>query len=194
MAKDTLPSHVVTEALRLTRLAMRASESRGAADAIDQPTLADPDRYRDERSELLEEFGYRARIRDDDRGKTLVCYPAEWISDGEADFGAIEDTDRAVERRLDGTGRSREWENVAEHNRGVAEAVQEVHGHPHGRTARSFARFMSSHRVRHIETATAADVREFVDEFFRRNTWPTADQKAVVMQSLRYTLATAFEE
>lgn len=193
MSEDSLPSHVVTEALRLTRLAQRAPEAAPAAASQDQSTLSAAERYRDERKELLRDHGFRARIREDDRGKTLVCYPAEWVSDGEVELGAIEDTGRAVERRLDGTGESREWESVAQHNGHIAETVENAHGVPHGRTARAFARFMSSHRVRHIETATAADVREFVDEFFPRNAWPTDDQKATVMRSLRYTLAIALE-
>lgn len=194
MHEDALPSHVVTEALRLTRLAQRAPENASVEHDIDRATLSEAARYRQDRADLLEAHGYRARIREDDRGRTLVCYPAEWLSNGEAALGMIEETDRAVERRLDGTGRSREWESVAQHNQTIAEAVANAHGRPHDRTARSFARFMSSHRVRHIETATAADIREFVDEFFRRNTWPIEAQRSTVMRSLRYTLAVALDQ
>lgn len=194
MSDDALPDHVITEALRLTRLAQRAPETASDVEATDQVTLRPAERYRQKRTDLLEAHGYRARIREDDRGRILVCYPAEWLSDGEADMEAIENTDRGVERRLDGTGGSREWESVARHNRTIAETVETTHGRPHGQTAHAFARFMSSHRVRHIETATAADIREFVDEFFRRNTWPTEDQWSSVMRSLRYTIAAALDE
>jgi hypothetical protein len=189
MSEDGLPNHVVTAALRLTRLAQRAPNG----DVTAESALKTAERYREDRAVLLEEHGYRARIREDDRGRTLVCYPADWLSDGEANMEAIEDTDLAVERRLDGTGGSREWEDVAAHNRRIADAVETAHGDPHGRTAQAFARFMSSHRVRHIETATAADILEFVDEFFRRNSWPTEEQWLSVMRSLRITIGTALE-
>lgn len=191
MADDQLSEAVIDEAVRLTRLAQRAPESAPAGTFGEEPSLSEADRYRRERNELLEEQGFRARLREDDHGLTLVCYPAEWLQQGEVDLAAVEDTGRAVERRIDGTGGSDSWQPVAEHNREVAEAVATRYGEPHARTARSFGRFMASHRVRRVETATAEDILEFVEEFFPRNTWPTDAQRSVVMRSLRLTIAAA---
>lgn len=191
MADNQLPESVVDEAVRLTRLAERAPESAPPGAFGEETTLSEADRYRRERTELLREQEFRARLREDDSGLTLVCYPAEWLQNGEIDLAAVEDTDRAIERRIDGTGGSDTWEPVAEHNREVATAVASRYGDPHARTARSFGRFMASHRVRRVETATAEDILEFVEEFFPRNTWPTDAQQAVVMRSIRLTIAAA---
>lgn len=190
MPDEELPPAVINEAVRLTRLARRAR----AQDGFDDPQGGEaPEQYRDERDTLLESYDYRANVREDDRGATLVCYPAEWLSENQVDKSAIEDMERAVERRVEGAGEPGTWEPVSAHNEAIADRVAERYGDPHAATARSFARFMSSHRVRRIGTATEDDVLEFVDEFFPRNTWPSEKQEAVLMRSLRLTLTIALD-
>lgn len=193
MPEDALPGGVVDEAVRLTRLARRAPETTPDDPYGGETSLSAADQYRNERASLLREHGFCARVREEETELTLVCYPTEWVENGEVDMAAIEDTDRAVERRMEGIGSTGAWEPVADHNSTLADAVARRHGQPHGQTARSFARFMSSHRVRRIETATAGDLLEFVDDFFPRNTWPSDAQRAMVMRSLRFTIAAAID-
>lgn len=190
---DALPESVLEEALRLTRLARRAPEDppEPGHEGAGGPSLSDAEQYRTARAELLAEHGFRARVREDDDGATLVCHPRAWLVDGEVDLAAVEDVDRAVERRLDGTGDERAYDEVAAHNRAVAERVAVRHGPTHGATADAFATFMSNHRLRRVETATAGDVLEFVGEYFPRNAWPDEAQRAVVNRSVRHVLAAA---
>jgi hypothetical protein len=193
MPDEDLPPSVIDEAVRLTRLARRAQEQPPDGDRADRASGAEPDQYRDERDTLLDSYDYRANVREDDRGATLVCFPAEWLAEDQVDMSAIEDMDRAVERRVEGAGEAGTWEPVSAHNEAIADRVADRYGDPHAATARSFARFMSSHRVRRIGTATGDDILEFVDEFFPRNTWPSDHQQATVMRSLRLTIAVAVE-
>lgn len=193
MPDEELPPSVINEVLRLTRLARRASEESQPASGSAEARGSGPEEYREERDSLLDSYGYRAHVREDDRGATLVCHPAEWLSAGQIDIEAVEDTDRAIERRVEGAGEPATWEPVSTHNDAIADRVEDRYGEPHGATARAFARFMSSHRVRRIGTATADDVLEFVDEFFPRNTWPDERQQAVVMRSLRLTVTVAID-
>jgi len=177
-----LPAHALEQAERLTRL---------ARDAVDD---AEADAYRRERGTLLAEYGYTARIREDDDGDVLVCYPREWIEDGTVRVENVEDPDRGVERPLEGPGDPEEWEVVADHNRGIAAAVAADHGEVHGANARALADFMSNHYARPIESATDEEVAEFLTEYFPRNAWPDDDQRAVVEESLDLVAETAAAE
>jgi len=167
-----LPGSVVEEAERLTRL---------ARDAVDEEEAA---AYRDRRGTLLDPHGYTARLRSGDRGEVLVLHPAEWVEDGAVDVELVDDVSRAVEVPLDGTGDPDEWEDVEAHNRELAEAVGAEHGPVHGANAHAFADFMGNHYARPIERATERQVREFLDDYFPRNAWPTDDQREAVGTTL----------
>jgi hypothetical protein len=167
-----LPAAVVEEAERLTRL---------ARDAVETPERA---AYEADRASLLATHGYTARIRNDDRGETLVLHPAEWERDGRIAVERVEDVSRAVEVSLDGTGDSDEWADVEAHNRAVAEQVEAEHGPVHGANAHAFADFMGNHYARPVETATDAMVREFTEEYFVRNAWPDDRQRELIERSL----------
>ncbi|MDZ7701924.1 MAG: rnhA operon protein [Halobacteriales archaeon] len=174
-----LPEEAVDEAVRLTRLA-RAAVDRDEAAA-----------YREDRSALLADHGYRARVRDDDGGAVLVCYPGDWATDGVVDPADIEDVDRAVERPLSGAGDPDDWATVESHNRTIAEAVAEAHGPVHGATADAFVDFMGNHYARRVETAGPRECREFLEEYLPRNAWPTEAQLSAARESLRLTFETA---
>lgn len=174
-----LPEGVLEEAARLSTLALEATEE-SAADA-----------YRDRRDALVTEYGFTARIREEADREVLVCYPEEWVDDqGVVRLDMIEDTTRAIEVPLSGGGEPN-WEDAEPHNRALVAEVRERHGDIHGANARAFADFMSNHYARRIDTATAAEVREFLEEYYPRNAWPTPEQSAVVEESLRYVFAAA---
>lgn len=171
---DHLPREAVAVAERLTRL---------ARDAVDE---AEASAYRDRRSTVLGDYGFTARVREDEDGATLVCHPAEWLDDdGVVDFEAIDDTDRATEVSLSGTGAQGEWAAAEARNSDIVEAVRETHGPIHAANARAFADFMGNHYATPIPSANAHHVREFLDEYYPRNAWPTEAERAVVEQSLR---------
>jgi hypothetical protein len=161
------PEEVIEEAVRLTRAARAAVEEGEAAAA------------RQRRDELLAEHGYCARERDDD---TLVCYPEEWVEDGEVRTDRIDDTDAAVERPL--TPGGGEYGEVEAHNARAVERVRKRHGEVHARNARAFADFLGNHYLARVERATPALREEFLTEYFPRNAWPTDQQRAVVERSL----------
>jgi hypothetical protein len=162
----------VEEAERLTRL---------ARDAVDGDEAA---AYRDRRATLLAARGYTARRRSEDRGETLVLHPAEWVEDGVVRVERVDDVSRAVEVPLDGTGDPESWDDVEAHNRALAEAVEAEHGPVHGANAHAFADFMGNHYARPIERATERQVREFAEEYFPRNAWPTEAQREALDASL----------
>jgi hypothetical protein len=167
-----LPEGVVDRAERLTRLL------RSAVDP------AEREAYRSDRRALLAEYGYTARVREDDDGETLVCHPEEWTEDGVIQIDRIDDTDRAVEITLSGTGDGGDYDAVDAHNRAVAEAVRDEHGDVHGETAEAFADFMSNHYAKRIEAATEGEREEFRTEYFPRNAWPSDEQRRRLEQSL----------
>lgn len=164
-----LPSEVADEAERLTRL-IRAAVDDNEREA-----------YRERRRELLADPGFTARIRESD--DTLVCYPEEWVAEGEIRPERVEDTSRAVERSLSGAGDPDDWMAIAAHNDRVVERVA-THGEVHGANARAFADFMSNHYARRVESATEAERREFRTEYFVRNAWPTDEQREALDRSL----------
>jgi len=159
-----LPEAVVEEARRLSRL---------AREAVDDGERAACERERDA---LVRKHAYEARVRKDDTGETLVLYPEEWVDDGTIARDEVEDTDRAVERSLSGPGDPERWSEVAEHNRAVAERVRAAHDEVHGETATALATFMSNHYAKRIEAATGDELREFREEYFPRNAWPSDEQ------------------
>jgi hypothetical protein len=178
--RETPPKDVIDEAERLTHLA-REAVARDEQDA-----------YRQRRAALLSEHDYTARIREDGRD-VLVVYPVEWLEDGTVRPERIEDIDRGIERPLEGPGPGDEWEVVAEHNHDLAEQVRARHGEDHGANARALAAFMNNHYAKPVEQASGDELREFVEEFYPRNVWPTDDQKRIVEGSIRLTFECADE-
>jgi hypothetical protein len=170
-----LPREVVDAAERLTRLARRA---------VDDAEAATYERDRDER---LAEYGFTARVRESD--DTLVCHPAEWLDGDTVRMDRIEDTDRAVEVSLSGSGDPESWDTVETHNAEVVEAVAERAGAVHAANARAFADFMGNHYARRVETATEAELREFLTEYYPRNAWPSDEQRDAVERSLEHVFA-----
>lgn len=174
-----LPSDVITAAERLTKLARRSSDPNEA------------EAYRRDRDQQLAEYGYTARIRSEAAREVLVLYPDAWIEDGTVQFEAIDDTSRAVERVLEGTGEETTFEHVMAHNQRLVDAVEELAGPVHAANAAAFATFMANHYVRQMETASPAELREFRSEYYPRNVWPTSEQRTVLAESLRYVFEVA---
>lgn len=176
--RDELPEEVVDEIERLTRLARRAEDENEVA------------AYEDRRETLLEDFEFTARVREED--ETLVLYPSEWVEDGVVQIDRIDDVERGIERPL-GTdaGDEGEFDAVESHNSAIVDAVADAHGPMHAANARAFADFMSNHYVRRIESASRKEIREFLDEYYLRNAWPSEDQSSVVDDSLELTFEAA---
>ncbi|WP_299331981.1 DUF7108 family protein [Haloplanus sp.] len=167
-----LPREVREEVERLTRLARRAADDAEAA------------AYERDRDRRLADHGFTARVRTDD--DTLVLHPSEWLDGDTARVDNIEDTGRAVEISLSGSGDPEEWAAVEAHNAAIVDEVRDRVGEVHAANARAFADFMGNHYARRVETATAAELREFLTEYYPRNAWPSDDQRAVVERSLEY--------
>jgi hypothetical protein len=172
-----LPQDVIDEAARLTRLARRVADP-GEREA-----------YRDKRAQLLDDWGYTARIREED--DTLVLYPAEWVDDGVVQFDRIDDVDRGVEIPLSGPGDGDDWAAIEAANAAVVATVAEEHGAVHAATARALADFMGNHYAKRIERVTAEELREFREEYFVRNAWPSEEQRQLLGDSLAYTVEAA---
>lgn len=171
-----LPSRVIEEVERLTRLIRRESDKQSRG-------------YRKRRKRLLVEYGYEARVREETEGDVLVCYPAEWLSDGEVVLDRIEDRARAIERPLEGS--DEEWAVVERANQEIVTQVREDYGSVHAANVRALADFLGNHHVVPISGATEAHLREFRTEYYPRNAWPSDDQRAVLDQSLRITFEVA---
>jgi len=174
-----IPADRLDEVERLTRLARQAVDE-GAAAA-----------YRDQRAALLAEYDYDARIREEDTGDVLVCYPSEWVEDGVIQPDVVDDTDRGVEIRLSGPGDPDEWAEVEEQNRAVVERVRAAHGDAHAATARALADFMGNHYAKPIAEATPEELAEFREEYFPRNAWPTDRQRALLDDSVQLAVEKA---
>jgi len=177
---DDLPQRVIDEAERLTRRARNAVDPNEAG------------AYRDERASLLADHEFIARLREDGR-ETLVLYPEEWVDDGTVRPERIDDTDRGVERPLEGPDEATEWDVTEEHNRDLAETVEAEHGSVHGANAHALADYASNHYAKAIDRLTGEELREFYEEYFPRNAWPSDDQKAVVEESVRLVFVAADE-
>lgn len=180
---DELPEDVVAEAERLTRL---------ARDAVDP---AEREAYEADRADLLAEHGFVARVRE--RDDTLVCHPDEWVENGTVRTERIEDTDRATEVSLSGPGDPDEWEAVEAHNAALVGAVRETadaDAEAHAANARAFADFVGNHYAKRVERATAEEVREFLEEYYPRNAWPSEREQSLVGESLTLLFAAAEAE
>ena len=169
---DLPPEAVVDEAERLTRL---------ARDAVDESEAA---AYRTDRAETLTEHDYTARVREDETRDVLVLHPEEWIDDGEIQTDRIEDTDRGIEIRLSGPGAGDDWAEIDEYNRDIVADVREAYDEDHAANVDALADFMGNHYAKPVHAATAAELREFIEEYYPRNAWPTPEQRAVVEKSV----------
>ncbi|GGJ09536.1 hypothetical protein GCM10008995_19250 [Halobellus salinus] len=165
-----IPDDVVSEAERLTRLAANAAVE------------AEAEVYRDRRAEVAGDYDFVPRVREAD--DTLVLYPEEWVDDGVVQFDRIEDTDRAVEVSLSGPDHSAEWEAVEADNEAIVTAVAEEHGPTHAANVRAFADFMGNHYLKRVGDATETEKEAFLTEYYPRNAWPSAEQRAVVEDSV----------
>jgi len=174
-----LPADTIDEAERLTRLARNAVDD------------AEATAYREDRATLLGDHDYTARVREEDTGDVLVCYPTEWVEDGVIRPDRVEDTDRGVEVRLSGPGDPDEWSDVAAANDDVVETVNDEHGEVHAETARALADFMGNHYAKPIADATPEELAEFREEYFPRNAWPSEAQKARLSESVQLAVDVA---
>ncbi len=152
-----------------------------ARHAADEETAA---AHRARRDELLAEYGYLARVREEDNREVLVLYPNEWVEDGTVRTDRIEDTDRAAEIPLSGPGDPEDWDAVEAHNRKVVARVRRRHGDVHGDNAAAFADFMGNHYAKRVEEATPGEVEEFLTEYFPRNAWPSDQQRETIEESV----------
>ena len=185
---DTLPAEVVDEAERLTRLARERAaampprnDEAGPADlAVD----AEAEAYLGDRADLLVEHGYTARIREDETGDVLVLHPDSWVEDDTIRTDRIEDVDRGIEVPLSGPGVGDDWAEIDSYNRAIVENVREAHGDTHAATVAALADFAGNHYAKPLTELTAEELAEFVDDYFRRNAWPTDEQRAVVEKSV----------
>ncbi|MFW6384389.1 MAG: DUF7108 family protein [Halodesulfurarchaeum sp.] len=169
---NRLPDRVLEAALAATRAARRGTHADGAA-------------LRDRRDDLLARHGYRARVREDESGPVLVCYPDAWVEDGVIHPGAVESTAAAVERPL-WREPDDDFETIAAHNRELAASVGDRHGWLHERNAAAFGTYMANHHAARVESATPTQVETFLAEYFPRNAWPSDEQQAAVETSLEY--------
>lgn len=180
-----IPVDVVAEVERLTRLARNARDRADRTgptdetpDGPDEPTF-----YLEKRDALLAAHGYTSRLREKD--DTLVLYPEEWVADGAVQFDRIDDTDRAVECSLSGPGEEDDWAAIEAHNASLVASVAETGGDEHAANARAFADFMGNHYSKEAERATAAEVQEFLRDYYPRNAWPSETEASLVEQSIR---------
>lgn len=183
-----IPAEAVDEAERLTRLA-RAAERR--ADGDNDDAAEEAELYRERRTDLAAEHDYEDRIRDED--DTLVLYPEEWLEDGTVQFDRIEETDRAVEVNLSGPGDPEHWQEVADHNEALVDAVAES-APTHEENARAFTAFASNHYAKPAEDLTGEEVREFLEEYYPRNVWPDEADASLVEESVRKVFEAADSE
>lgn len=172
-----LPADIVDDVERLARLARRAVDDN------------ERQAYVERRDGLLEEHGFRARIRREEHRDVLVCYPVDWIEDGTVHPDNVDDTGRAIERPLDGPGEPDDWDALDAENREAVRKVAESAGPVHGANVDAFADFMGNHYAKPIADATPAEVEEFLTQYYPRNAWPSDDQRAVVRESLGYLFA-----
>jgi len=178
MTSDTVPEETKERAEQLTRRARAAADEREAAT------------HRENRDALLAEHGYTARVREEDRA-VLVLHPAEWVEEGTLRPDRVDDIDRGVEVPLEGPGEDVEWETVAARNYEIAETVREEHGPVHGANAKALAEFCNNHYAKPVGKLSPAEREEFITEYYRRNVWPTDEQKAAVEESVALTVDVA---
>ena len=175
-----LPEPVVKTALAMTR-------------ALRRGTHPDASVLRARRDELLESFGYAARVREDDAGPVLICYPESWLENGVFQPAELESTANAFERPLFPGPDADGWDAIHAHNQALAATVTREFGETHGANARAFGMYMANHYEERIEAATHSQVEEFLSEYFPRNAWPTPAQAAVIETSLENVFSVADE-
>jgi len=178
---DTLPEDVVDEAERVTRLAREAAVE------------AEREAYLDHRADLLDAHDYTARIRDDEASEVLVLHPEEWVEDGTIRTERIEDVSRGIEVPLSGPGANDDWDEIDAYNRAIVETVRDAHGETHAENVAALADFAGNHYAKPITELAADELREFTAEYFRRNAWPTDEQRDVVKKSVELAFDAADE-
>jgi len=178
---DLPPESVLDEAERLTQL---------AREAVDRDEAA---AYRVDRDERLATHDYTARVREDETRDVLVLHPEEWVEGGEIRTERIADIDRGIEIPLSGPGEGDDWAEIDEYNRDIVADVRDEHGDDHAANVSALADFVGNHYAKPIDDATAAELREFLTEYYPRNAWPTAAQRDIVEKSVRVAFAVAEE-
>lgn len=176
-----LPEELLEQVETLTRRARRSDVE------------AEAEAYRERRDALLAEEGFVARVREEESRDVLVCHPADWVEDGVVRTGNVDDVERAAEIPLSGPGDPDRWEAVDEHNRDAAAAVEAAHGAAHGANAAAFAEYMSNHLAKPMEDATPEEVARFLEDYYVRNVWPSAEEAARVEESVELARAVASE-
>jgi hypothetical protein len=167
--------------------------ARAMTRVLRRDTHPDTVAIRERRETLLARHGYTARVREDESGPVLVCYPEAWVEDGTFQPEELESTENAVEGRLSRAPHGDGWAGIASHNRELADRVAERFGEPHGETAAAFGTYMANHHESPVEGATATEIEDFRHEYFPRNAWPSAAQREAVATSLRHLFAVAGE-
>lgn len=175
---ERLPPAIRKTALQLARQAQRASDDESA-------------RLHARREALLGEYGFTSRIREDETGHVLICYPAEWIADGTIDREAIDDLERAEELPLDEPSDGESWSAIAANNRKLADRIREAHGPVHGANADALVSFANNHRAAPIRAMDGADIEEFLTEYYPRNAWPSEAERAAIDESIELVLEMA---
>ncbi|WP_440764485.1 DUF7108 family protein [Natronorubrum sp. DTA7] len=180
-ADEELPTEIVDEAERLTRLE-RTVADEGEAQA-----------HAERRNELLDEHDFTYRIREDDGDDVLVLHPEEWHDDdaGVIRTDRIDDISRGVEVPLEGTEQPDDWDAVEAHNRDLVGRVSERHGDVHGDNAALLADFVGNHYAKRIEDLTGTELQEFRSEYFVRNAWPSDAQRDALEESITLVYETA---
>lgn len=169
-ADASLPTSVLEEAERLTRLARNATDP------------AEREVYLDRREELLAGYGYTGRVREED--DTLVCHPDTWLEDGTVRTDRIEDLSDAVEISLSGPGDPDDWAALDAHNRDLVARVREEYGGVHAANADRFADFMGNHCAKRVTAASGEEIERFLGDYYVRNAWPAPDERDVIEDSI----------
>ncbi|MBS3759876.1 DUF7108 family protein [Halodesulfurarchaeum sp.] len=175
-----LPDSVVETARAMTLAARR-------------DTHPDSSALRSRRDSLLESYGYSARLRADDDGPVLICYPESWLEKGVFQPDQLESTANAVERPLFSDPPADGWDAIQAHNTELAAKVTREFGDTHGANAAAFGTYMANHHKVRVEAATAAAVDHFLSKYYPRNTWPPPAQAAVIESSIEKLFAVAGE-
>ena len=99
-----------------------------------------------------------------------------------------------MEVSLSGPDHDAEWADVEADNEAIVSAVADAHGQTHAANVRAFADFMGNHYLKRVDDATTDETTEFLTEYYPRNAWPSAEQAAVVEESLELVAEIAGDE
>lgn len=138
----------------------------------------------DRRARLLDRLELHLHLREEDAGKVLVLYPSSWIEDGVVDPGRIESVNEAIEIPLFPSVTEDDWAEVHESNMSLADEIEARFGPVHGENIRSLGTYLSNHHLTRFEDMTDEQCSVFRDDYFVRNVWATAEQKAMLDRSL----------